>query len=150
MGSLLSVIKTLVIPAVISLILFVVSTYVVVPLWQRYRSRYSQYLPLNSISTGTSSIRARLAGTLNPWRTRLHNRLVVASAGDEGSGYNSEEGEELNEVDDADIVAHRGAESERGGWSETGDQDRRLSRDLEEGFRDSSDDEQETFGRAKP
>ena len=77
-----------------------------IPFWQRYRSRYSQYLPLETISNQTSSLRHRIqnaiGGFLVPsvWRQRLQERLVVA--GDNGSDidYDSDEGEELGDMDD--------------------------------------------------
>ncbi|KAK0635326.1 hypothetical protein B0T17DRAFT_502878 [Bombardia bombarda] len=142
MSASFSVIKTLVVPALISLILFLASTYVFIPLWQRYRNRYSQYLPLETISSQTSSIRARVQGFFgrllvpSSWRQRLQDRLVVAERGSD-AGYDSDEGEELGDVD----------ESTRSvltpGRNVAIDSARRLSRDLEEGFRDDSDEEDE-------
>ncbi|KAI1135108.1 hypothetical protein F5Y05DRAFT_182403 [Hypoxylon sp. FL0543] len=150
MGSTLSVVKTLIIPAVISLILFLVSTYVLVPLWRHYRTRYSQYLPLDTISTHTSSIRGRVQTTIarwllpSRWRLNLRERLVV---GDDASdlGFSSEEGEELDEVDDD----RRHALSLDTHSPEHVDSMRRLSRDLEEGFRDDSDEEDDSTRRAR-
>ncbi|KAI0457009.1 hypothetical protein F5B21DRAFT_501715 [Xylaria acuta] len=141
MGTTLSVVKTLLIPALISLVLFLVLTYLVLPLWRYYRNRYSQYLPLGAISTQTTSLRIRTQDAIARWfssmsRWRLRNGDRVAVADDESDvGFSSEEGEELNEVDEARRHAlsldthHQHADSNR-----------RLSRDLEEGFRDDSDD----------
>ncbi|KAK3686017.1 hypothetical protein B0T22DRAFT_238677 [Podospora appendiculata] len=138
-GSTFSVIKTLIIPALISLIIFLLSTFVIIPLWQRYRNRYSQYLPLDSITSGTSSIRARIQNGIarwlvpSAWRQRLQDRLVVAEHGSD-AGFDSDDGEELGEVD----------ESRRGvlGLRTHIDHTARLSRDLEEGFKDDSDEDE--------
>ncbi|KAM7217853.1 hypothetical protein V8F06_006780 [Rhypophila decipiens] len=144
MGASVAVIKTLAIPAVISLIIFLVSTYLLIPLWRRYRNRYSQYLPLDSISNGTLSLRARIQNGIaqwlvpSNWRTRLQDRLVIAESGTSDAGYDSEEGEELNEVDDS---ARAVLERDRHAAAAHADTTRRLSRDLEEGFMDDSDEE---------
>ncbi|KAL2152007.1 hypothetical protein VTH82DRAFT_5191 [Thermothelomyces myriococcoides] len=140
MGSTLAAIKTLIVPAVISLILFLVTSFVLVPLWQRYRNRYSQYLPLETISNQTLSLRARLYGLMvrllapSTWRNRATNRVAVADR----SSFDSDDGEELENVDEN---ASRGRLSQQSGNSI--DSTTRLSRDLEVGFMDDSDDENE-------
>ncbi|KAH8163100.1 hypothetical protein CIB48_g5148 [Xylaria polymorpha] len=142
MGTTISVIKTLLIPALISLVLFLVLTYLVLPLWRHYRNRYSQYLPLDTISTQTTSLRIRMQDALARWisstsRWRLRNGDRVVVADDESDvGFGSEEGEELNEVDEdrrhaLSLDTHH----------QHADNNRRLSRDLEEGFRDDSDND---------
>jgi len=143
MGSTLSVIKTLIVPAIIALLGYLVLTYAVIPLWQRYRSRYSQYLPLNTISNQTSSLRHRIQSGIgrlvvpSSWRQRLQeHRLVVEADGDSDVDYNSDEGEELG-----DINEDRRRELSQG---ELPDMTRRLSRDLEQGFMDDSDEETPT------
>ncbi len=119
--------QTLIVPAIISLIIFLLSTFVLVPLWRRYRNRYSQYLPLDTISNRTSSLRARIfggAGVFAPsvWTQRLHERLVVAGDTASDGGYDSDAGEELNEVDSSQ---RRDLESGNGDLTS----DRRLSRE---------------------
>ncbi|KAJ6438296.1 hypothetical protein O9K51_08888 [Purpureocillium lavendulum] len=165
MGSSLSLFKTLLVPAVISLVIFLVLTFVLVPVWRRYRNRYSQYLPLDSISDRTSSLRHRVLGrfsSLNPLAHFLSARqqVVFASGGAAGaggeSGADDEDGEELGDVDEATWRAiERHVPSVH-----TPDSTRRLSREyahtdycvphdelpltcnsLEEGFMDDSDDE---------
>ncbi|KAL7625387.1 hypothetical protein AAE478_004605 [Parahypoxylon ruwenzoriense] len=151
MGSTLSVVKTLIIPAIISLILFLLSTYVLVPLWRRYRSRYSQYLPLESISNRTSSIRGRIQDAIARWivpsRWRFSARDRVVAGDDDASdlGFSSEEGEELDEVDDERRHALSLDTHNAGRIDNT----RRLSRDLEEGFRDDSDEEGDNAVRGR-
>ncbi|KAK4203694.1 hypothetical protein QBC40DRAFT_166458, partial [Triangularia verruculosa] len=126
--------QTLIIPAIISLILFLLSTFVLWPLWQRYRNRYSQYLPLDTISEQTSSVRARVTSWLGSlifttrWGTHLTDRLVIGGR----ESFDSEDGEELEDVDES---------TGRGGNNgDSIDSSRRLSRDLEEGFIDDSDE----------
>ncbi|KAH6655357.1 hypothetical protein BKA67DRAFT_657304 [Truncatella angustata] len=142
MGSTLSAVKTLIVPAVISLILFIVCSYILVPLWRQYRQRYSQYLPLETISNQTSSFRVRaqhaIAKWLIParWRQSLHGRLVTAEGSD--AGFDSDDGEELGDVDDD---RRHALSLDTSGRIEHTDTNRRLSRDLEEGFMDDSDEE---------
>ncbi|KAM0343693.1 hypothetical protein ACHAPU_008284 [Fusarium lateritium] len=100
MGATTSVIKTLVVPAVISLLLFILFTYVLIPFWRRY-ARYSQYLPLDTLSSQTSSLRQRITSRVATWRS---NR-GVAFASDDGSDDgldddDDDDGEELGNVDE--------------------------------------------------
>jgi hypothetical protein len=118
--------QTLIVPAVISLVLFLVATFVLVPLWQRYRNRYSQYLPLETISNQTLSLRARMQSAIlrfmapSAWRARASDGIVVA----ERNSFDSEEGEELGDVDDT--IARRVLDQQRG---DPVDSTRRLSRE---------------------
>ncbi|KAK4127688.1 hypothetical protein N657DRAFT_641698 [Parathielavia appendiculata] len=145
MGATVSAIKTLIIPAIISLLLFIVSTFVLLPLWQRYRNRYSQYLPLETISNQTLSLRGRMQGAMarfmapSAWRARVLDRVVVADR----SSSDSEDGEELGEV--GEMAVRRVLDRQRVVHV---DSTPRLSRDLEEGFMDDSDDESE-HGRGR-
>ncbi|KAF4963541.1 hypothetical protein FSARC_8478 [Fusarium sarcochroum] len=94
----MSVIKTLIVPAVISLLLFVLLNYVFIPLWRRY-ARYSQYLPLDTLSSQTSSLRQRITSRIATWRS---NRSVAsASDVDSDDGLDDDDGEELGDVDEA-------------------------------------------------
>jgi hypothetical protein len=133
------------VPAIISLILYLIISYLLVPIWKRYRGRYSNYLPLDTISTQTTSIRqniqSALIGLLVPstWQQRFNqSRYVTAAEDGIGSDFNENEGEELFDVDERrrealSLDARRGRD----------DDGRRLSRDLEEGFKDDSDEESE-------
>ena len=134
------------IPAIVSLLLWFIVSYGVIPAWRQYRDRYSHYLPLNAISTHTTSFRQRLQNALakylvpSSWRRRFGRDRATASAQDgSGSDFDDEEGEELDDVDDhrreaLSLDARRGR-----------DDARRLSRDLEEGFKDDSDDEDDLY-----
>ncbi|GKU01977.1 hypothetical protein FLAG1_03098 [Fusarium langsethiae] len=135
----MSVIKTLIVPAVISLLLFILLTYVLIPLWRRY-ARYSQYLPLDTLSSHTSSLRERITARVAAWRSNRD----VAFASDDGldDGLDDDDGEELGNVDEA---TWRQMEADT--RAARPDNARRLSRDLEEGFRDDSDDEPDRLAR---
>ncbi|POS85080.1 hypothetical protein EPUL_004871 [Erysiphe pulchra] len=135
-----SVFKTLVITAVISLILYLILSLVVVPIWKRYRRRYSNYLPLERVSSHTFSVQQRVQAILvkyftpSLWGSQfLRSRHL--SNGDEGSDFDDDDGEELYEVDSNRREAL--SLDARRGDNELGC---RLSRDLEEGFRDDSEE----------
>lgn len=68
----------------------------------------------------------------------MSDRIVVAGR----DSFDSEDGEELEDVDDS--ATERGRNSH-----ETIDNTRRLSRDLEEGFMDDSDEESDTSQRVR-
>jgi len=143
MGATWSLLKTLMIPAIISLILYLLVSYLVVPVWKRYRGRYSNYLPLDTISNRTTSFRQRVQGALfdllvpSAWRRHLGRDQDTMNAEDgSSSDFDEDEGEELSGFDDnrreaLSLDARRGRD----------DDERRLSRDLEEGFKDDSDDD---------
>ncbi|KAL2815891.1 hypothetical protein BJX63DRAFT_151821 [Aspergillus granulosus] len=138
MGSAASLAKTLFIPAIISLALYVLISFAIIPFFRRYHQRYSQYLPLETISAHTSSLWERIADAVmrrflpSSWRQQAH----ITDAQDNISILD-EEGEIMvgMHMDPADREA-----LERQGNTVTEDQGR-LSRELEEGFRDDSDDE---------
>ncbi|CAD6501665.1 BgTH12-01915 [Blumeria graminis f. sp. triticale] len=133
-----SVLKTLAITAIISLILYLVMSYVLVPVWKRYRDRYNSYLPLSAISSQTNSLRQRTQEALienfvpTTWRSRLHGRYQASA--DDGSDFDEDDGEELYEVEN-----NRREEISLAAQSGRIENRRRLSRDLEEGFKDDSD-----------
>ncbi|KAK1835813.1 hypothetical protein QBC39DRAFT_128298 [Podospora conica] len=138
MGASFSVIKTLIIPAIISLTLYLLSHFLLIPLWRHYHLRYSTYLPLDTVRTQTSSIRAKVSD----WIVRLlakpmfsrSGATVVVVADQDTRASDSEDGEELGRVNESTRRAH-------GQNSGSVDSSRRLSRDLEEGFMDDSDEE---------
>lgn len=130
--------QTLVVPAIVALLVFVIATYILLPLWRRYRSsRYGAYLPLDTLTTGTQSLRHRVqhhvARWLVPstWRERIHDRLAVGAPGsDNGVGFDSDEGEELDEVpEDEEMRARLEREARRSRGGGRPDLQRRLSRE---------------------
>ncbi|KAL2837267.1 hypothetical protein BJX68DRAFT_249902 [Aspergillus pseudodeflectus] len=138
MGSAASLAKTLFIPAIISLALYVLISFVIVPFFRRYHQRYSQYLPLETITAHTSSLWERIADAVmrrflpSSWHQQAH----ITDAQDNISILD-EEGEIM--VGMHMDSAHREALEQR--RSTIAEDEGRLSRELEEGFMDDSDDE---------
>ncbi|KAL4926500.1 uncharacterized protein BDV17DRAFT_269400 [Aspergillus undulatus] len=138
MGSASSFAKTLFIPAVISLGLYLLISFLIVPFFRRYHQRYSQYLPLESITAHTSSLWERIADAImrrflpSSWRQQAH----ISDANDNISILD-EEGEIM--VGMNNDSAHREALERR--RSTVAEDEGRLSRELEEGFMDDSDEE---------
>lgn len=120
--------QTLVVPAVISLVIFAIFTFALVPLWTRYRSRYSQYIPVERISNHTLSLRGRIQGAIGRWVAPSYfsrDGVLVGDASD--AGFSSDDGEELDNVLDDDdyprgvLSMHHRAHQD--------DSNRRLSRE---------------------
>ncbi|PYH98897.1 hypothetical protein BO71DRAFT_394856 [Aspergillus ellipticus CBS 707.79] len=137
MGSATSFAKTIVIPAVISLSLYLLFSFVIIPFFRRYHQRYSQYLPLHTISAHTTTLRDRIADALmrrflpSSWRQPHFD-----DPSDNISIYD-EEGEIMVGMD-MDPARREALERRR---STAPDAESRLSRELEAGFMDDSDEE---------
>ncbi len=142
-----------------------------VPLYRRHRARYSQYLPLQSSSLSShlpeslhpSSIRDRASALFlrlilpSTWAFggRFRRRDSIISA--DGELFDEESGEAMVGFDVQERSRRRdGMERQISNMNAATrtvsrprtisitpptDSDRRLSRELEEGFRDDSDDE---------
>ncbi|KAL4989029.1 hypothetical protein BDW68DRAFT_157745 [Aspergillus falconensis] len=133
-----SLAKTLFIPAVISLVLYVLISLLIVPFFRRYHQRYSQYLPLETITAHTSSLWERIADAImrrffpSSWQQQAHisdpsdNISILDEEGEIMVGMNMDS-------------AHREALERR--RSTVAEDEGRLSRELEEGFMDDSDEE---------
>lgn len=99
------------------------------PLWRRYRNRYSQYLPLDSFSSQTASLRDRFSHALasltlpSTWRQDMGRfaatTAVGAGGGASGLSASDFDAEELGAV-------HAGAGGFGGGF---GSETVRLSRE---------------------
>ncbi|KAF7162255.1 hypothetical protein CNMCM5623_007650 [Aspergillus felis] len=144
MGSMSNVAKTLLIPAVISLALYLLLSFLIVPFFRRYHQRYSQYLPLQAISAHTLSLRDRIADAVmrfflpSSWRRQTDGQHDNISIFDE-------EGEIMVGMD-MDPSRREALERRR---DTTADATSRLSRDLEQGFMDDSDDEGDAHGHSR-
>ena len=109
---------------------------------RRHRSRYSQYLPMPAgVPEFSTSWRTKLSDALynlfapSSWgRTQ---RVVDASGDDEL--FDDEEGEGMVGFDPIDERRREALEQRRSIMEE----ERRLGRELEEGFKDDSEDEHE-------
>ncbi|KAJ6023310.1 uncharacterized protein N7446_013670 [Penicillium canescens] len=128
--------KTILIPALIALTIYILATCLILPIFRRYHQRYSQYLPLHNISAHTLSLRDRIADAImrfflpSTWRRGAHVEHDTISIDDD-------EGEILVGMD-MDAARREALERRRGSVAEA---EGRLSRDLEEGFMDDSDEE---------
>ncbi|KAI9763436.1 MAG: hypothetical protein M1840_000518 [Geoglossum simile] len=146
--------QTILIPALISLVLYLLTTYVFLPLFRRHRQRYSQYLPLPPSSTRLRTTLFTLFPSQGFFsrrnRTRRHGAdmghsvdggdIEDAIDGAESSVFDDEEGEDMVGFD-IDEQRREALERRRNGANRG--EVVRLSRDLEEGFRDDSSDEEE-------
>ncbi|KAJ5279930.1 hypothetical protein N7478_005302 [Penicillium angulare] len=129
----------------IALTFYVLISFLIIPIFRRYHQRYSQYLPLHSISAHTLSLRDRMADAVmrfflpRSWQPGAHmeDHANIDIDDDEG---------ELMLGMGMDAARREALERRR---STAPDTQSRLSRELEEGFMDDSDDEHnENNGRS--
>jgi hypothetical protein len=153
MAGFVGFLKTILIPLLVSAIIYALLTYAILPLIRRHRHRYNQYIPmpttLSNVSSRTSSIRRHLPSALSnlfllPVNWPFRRRHVVDGSGgdhvhDEDELFDEEEGEGMVGFD----IDDRRREALEQRRSMMGEEDRRLSRELEEGFKDDSDEEGE-------
>ena len=138
-----SLITTIIIPFFIALALYMFATYILYPLYQRHK-RYAAYIPLalpSPLPDGTtaglfSRIRSAVIAPLE--RAKWFQQWQRPRAGP--AEFEAFEGDE--ELEEG---AFNGGRERRAGADETDGEveGRRLSRDLEVGFRDDSDEEDE-------
>jgi len=131
--------QTLLLPPLSALLLYILTTYLLLPYYRRLRS-YSTYSVLPSSPDST----AFAQGLFSRINDCLGGRRDSANGA--GSLLGDEELEEgfgdiSNTIAEQDTIG-RMAEDGRGNES-------RLSQELERGFRDSSDDEEDDRGRAR-
>jgi hypothetical protein len=126
--------------------MYIITTCLLLPIFRRYHQRYSQYLPLHNISAHTLSLRDRIADTImrfflrTTWRRNAH---INEHDLDDASSIDEEEGEILVRME-MDAARREELERRRGdGPAPEG----RLSRELEGGFMDDSDEEEEEYRR---
>jgi hypothetical protein len=142
MGAAATFVTTILLPALIASILYLLLSVVLIPLWQRYRGRYSRYLPLEAISAQTSTIRERVQDAVgrwilpSRWRQNFDASRFAVNATVSEHEFDEDDGEELYELDGnrreaLSLDARRRQEVDGA----------RLSRDLEEGFADDSDED---------
>jgi len=163
MAGFIHFLKALLIPLFLALTLYLLLIHVLLPLLRRNRQLYTPYLPLSTSTTTASTL---LPTHRTSFRTALFNLFVPNSMRhrtlspqheDPDDLFDDEEGEGMVGFDPIDerrrealeqrrslllegvgvgTVGVRGVDEEGGG--------RRLSRELEEGFRDESSSEDES------
>lgn len=128
--------------------LYAILSYAIIPLYRQHCQRYTQYLPLETISQHTSSLRSRVSESItrfilpSAWLNGRHPGGRYGAGEGDGSLFDEEEGEGLVGFD---FSAQRREQLER--THDTDHSDGRLSRDLEEGFQDESDEEDRRDGQ---
>jgi hypothetical protein len=134
------------VPLFLAAILYVLLALIVLPFVRRHRSRYSQYLPMPaSVPDLSVSWRTKVSDALYnlfaPASWRRSRRVVDGSGEDHNDDelFDDEEGEGMVGFDPIDERRREALEQRRSIMEE----ERRLGRDLEEGFKDDSDDEHE-------
>lgn len=136
--------QTILIPLFLAAILYVLLALLILPFVRRHRSRYSQYIPMPAgVSDFPTSWRTKVSDALynlfvpSTWG---RNRTVIdGSAHADDELFDDEEGEGMVGFDPIDERRREALEQRRSMMEE----ERRLGRDLEEGFKDDSDDEGE-------
>ncbi|KFZ16761.1 hypothetical protein V501_02075, partial [Pseudogymnoascus sp. VKM F-4519 (FW-2642)] len=97
-----TLLTTFLVPLAVAGTLYLLLTFVLIPLYQRHHARYASYLPLTAISTSTSSFRARIQASIAQymlpagWRTGFDSQQYPADSRS-GSEAGDEVGEELYE-----------------------------------------------------
>jgi hypothetical protein len=130
------------IPLFIALVLYLSATLFVLPFIRRHRTRYSQYLPMpTSMATQAADWRTKLSDALYnlfmPSTWTRQPAIHVHHDDDESSDFDDEEGEGMVGFDPVDQRRREALEQRRSMVEE----ERRLGRDLEQGFKDDSEDE---------
>jgi hypothetical protein len=149
--------QTIVLPLLLAATIYALLTFLLLPLYRRHHQRYAQYVPLNTITSTTTTAASRVTSFFRdrllpriflPSNWAFNNRRQTEHAGDDDDGnslFGSEEGEGMVGFDVGNERRNRaqggGGRQEDGRPNVLADSDRRLSRELEEGFRDDSDDE---------
>ncbi|OJD36569.1 uncharacterized protein BKCO1_11000103 [Diplodia corticola] len=171
MSGLSSFVKTFLLPLVVAALLYLFVSFVLIPLHRRYVRKYQHYLPLHGASADTalsslsahaspSWIRARFSGLYSALSARLPFALPfaaaprTASAAGLGAYDDDEDDFDIEDDEGEGMVGFEPMERERRrealerqrGIDHAGRSERRLSRELEEGFRDSSSSESDDDG----
>lgn len=130
----------LLIPAFIATATYLITSFVILPLWARYKNRYTRYLPLDAVSAASTTVRDRIADFVTAYMLPARLRAEMQQDGD---GHSDEELDEYAHISDTEATRRREALS----LSLERNNQRRLSRDLEQGFASDSDSEQDGRNR---
>ncbi|KAL2039105.1 hypothetical protein N7G274_008154 [Stereocaulon virgatum] len=137
--------KTLLVPPIFAFLLYILTTYLLVPYYRRFRSHSSYTLLPSSLAPSNSPTSAAFAHGL---LSRVN--ALIGGNSRRVSGESLMGDEELEEggftILDNSLTGGRLDEDSR---SNVDDGERRLSRELERGFRDSSDEDDDDRRRAR-
>ncbi|RMZ72781.1 Electron transport complex subunit C [Pyrenophora seminiperda CCB06] len=140
-----SFLKTILIPLFLAAVLYALLALILLPFVRRHRSRYSQYLPMPAAVADfpTSSWRTHVSDALynlfvpSTWGRQRQRAVVDGSGQHDDDLFDDEEGEGMVGFDPIDERRREALEQRRSIMEE----ESRLGRELEEGFKDDSDDE---------
>ncbi|KAJ4357085.1 hypothetical protein N0V95_002823 [Ascochyta clinopodiicola] len=141
MAGFIHFLRAILTPLIIALALYLSATLLILPFIRRHRTRYSQYLPMpNTLTTHATTWRTTLSDALyglfmpSTW-TR---QPPVHMHDDDSSDFDDDEGEGMVGFDPVDERRREALEQRRS----LVDEERRLGRELEQGFKDDSEDEE--------
>ncbi|EUC48949.1 hypothetical protein COCMIDRAFT_2210 [Bipolaris oryzae ATCC 44560] len=134
--------KTILVPLFLAAILYVLLALIILPFVRRHRSRYSQYLPVTpGVTDFPTSWRTKLSdalyGLFAPSAWVRQRGVVHGNSQNDDELFDDEEGEGMVGFDPIDERRREALEQRRSMM----DDEIRLGRDLEEGFKDDSEDE---------
>lgn len=129
-------------PLFLAAILYVLLAFIILPFVRRHRSRYSQYLPVTAgVTDFPTSWRTKLSDALYnlfaPSAWVRQRALVHGSSQHDDELFDDEEGEGMVGFDPIDDRRREALEQRRSMMED----EVRLGRDLEEGFKDDSEDD---------
>lgn len=78
--------------------LYALFAFALIPMYKHHRERYSQYVPLDTISRGTNSIRDRISSTITAWVVPRRQDIFDATDSRRGSASGDDfiyEGDQL-------------------------------------------------------
>jgi hypothetical protein len=132
------------VPLFLAAILYVLLALIILPFVRRHRSRYSQYLPVTpGVADFPTSWRTKLSdalyGLFAPSVWMRQRALIHGSGQHDDELFDDEEGEGMVGFDPIDEGRREALEQRRSMMED----EMRLGRDLEEGFKDDSEDEGE-------
>lgn len=134
----LSLAQTLFLPPLFAFLLYILTTYLFLPYYRRFRS-YSTYSVLPSSPDSNAFAQG--------FFSRIHN--LLGGRRDSANGAESLLGDEELEEGFGDISSDPIARQDTIGRMTEDGNGRRLSQELERGFRDSSDEEDDERGRER-
>ncbi|KAJ4989078.1 hypothetical protein SVAN01_05516 [Stagonosporopsis vannaccii] len=151
MANLAHFLRGLLLPLAIALALYLATTLLLLPFIRRHRTRYTQYLPTpnaSALTTHATTWRTTLSDALytlfmpSTWTRQPAIHVHADSSDDDDDDdddFDDEQGEGMVGFEPVDQRRREALDARR---SLVVDEQRRLGRDLEQGFRDDSSDDE--------